>query len=679
MEFCPTLNATSLKFEITAANAQTHSVDLNIQDLPAAVVSSIALLILLLPFLIAFYYFATQRIAERIPLDVSPILTLLALLLVCLLIQTARPFSIAGFMNSLVNLFISPFWQGFGVVLAGLVFIPLALQSLRRGLQGGLGADFVVIGAFLAFLLLLYSPFGFESIGQQDSWYNLAYFEGRSAKVVREIASRFWLLASDFLAHVISPDSFFAYHILYLFMLWGISILFYAILRRFKIAPLYAFLATMLVMVYPVNSHLMSLRSTPHIFSKLALCVAIYFALEWGQSVSRLRLLGLWLALQFSVATYENAFAIILLVPILWWWRGPRWTWRKFNLTAIWYLIPAAQIIYIIFLSNAGRKFYGAIYLSRALRQERTFFENLSHHLGVVGNVYRQTFWHGWHEAVSSMGQNLWIVPTLAALVITGVVAVYLARLPQARMFPSRRQLLLWLVAGMLFILPAIAVLMWFEKYQIELWRMYIYVPFGAAAVIISLLLLFVSPIKHTGLRQAIAICLCLLLMFPALSRLFVQHAHFHDSANAKASILWQIVEQVPSYDSNARLVLFTNMSLDELSETGIAELWTNMFDSAIYLLYGEDRPKFSSLCILGGTCSTDDIDKSLPYLDADTDFRDIVLFRLNDDLTVELLPELPPELGEPSKSGYNPDRLIDTSAPLPPRARSMLASARRG
>ncbi len=678
MEFCPTLNDTGLKFEISRANGESLTIDLNIQDLPAAVVSSAVLLFLLLPFLIAIYYFATLRVAERIPLDASPVLALLTLLLICLLIQTARPFSIESFMSSLVNLFISPAWQGIGLVLAGIVFIPLALQSLQRGLQSGVRADFLVISVFFVFILLLYLPFGFESIAQQESWSYLSFLDGRPSKVGREIVSRFWHIAPDFLARVISADSFVGYHSLYLLLHWGTSVFIYTIARRLTVAPIYAFIVTMLVMVYPVNTHLMSLRSTPHAFSKFALFGSIYFALECRENASSLRLLGLWLALFFNVASYENAFAIILLVPILWWWRSPRLNWRNVNLSVIWYLMPGAQIIYIMLLSNAGRKFYGAVYLSRALKQERTVFENISHYVDVVGKVYLQTFLHGWYEAFSRIGQNIWIVPTLAALVLSGAVAIYLARLSEASAFPSRQQLLLWLLAGLLFMLPAIAMLMWFEKYQIELWRMYIYVPIGAAAVVMSVLLLLVSLIKKARLRQALVICLCLVLMFPALSRLFIQHAHFVDSANAKAKILLQIVEQAPRFNSNARLVLATDLSLDELSETGIAELWTNMFDSASYLLYGEDRPMFSSLCILGDACSTDDIDKKLLYLAADTDYSEIVMFRLHDDLSVELLRELPPELGGPNNASYKPDRLIDTSAPIPPRALTMLASARR-
>ena len=57
-------------------------------------------------------------------------------------------------------------------------------------------------------------------------------------------------------------------------------------------------------------------------------------------------------------------------------------------------------------------------------------------------------------------------------------------------------------------------------------------------------------------------------------------------------------------------------------------------------------------------------------------DYSKIVFFRLHDDLTVELLRDLPPELSSAQNDSYDPDRLIDTSAPLPPRAITMLANS---
>ncbi len=431
-------------------------------------------------------------------------------------------------------------------------------------------------------------------------------------------------------------------------------------------------------MVYPVNSSLMSLRSFSLSLSMLTLLAAINLALDYLRKPGRLRLLGIWLALILTLFVYENAFVIILVIPLLWLLRGPRNTWQNFNMVVIWYLVPALKIVYLLVLVIGGVRFYGIQYVVGPVRADRNILETVIYYADVIADVYRQTLWDGWREAIAAMSENTYLAHTLIAVALTAIVMALLAIDKKASALPSRRAAMFWLLGGLLFILPSIGVGMWIDKYHTEFWRLYIYVPFGASIALYGLLLLLTEPVILSRIRKTLVIAVSFLLILPATSRLFVQHAYFNDRANAKASILLGIVEQAPRFNSNARLVLATDLSLDGLSETGIAELWTNMFDSASYLLYGEDRPMFSSLCILGDACSTDDIDKKLLYLAADTDYSEIVMFRLNDDLSVELLRELPPELGGPSNDSYKPDRLIDTSASIPPRALTMLASARR-
>ena len=673
MIFCPTLNATRLNFEIAAANGEARAYDLNIQDLPAAAVTCLIILALLLPALIAVYYVATMRLAAPAPINLRLVLGLGALLLALLLVQSARPFTIDDVLYRLRDVFTSPHWLAFGWVSAGLVFLPLVFQSLRRGRQPWLREEFVVGAAFLALLLLLYLPFGFDFVWQYEEWANQALFEGRPSKVANEAITRFWVLFQHPLATVTSVNPVIFHHLFHIAVATCKLLLLYGIARKFGVAPLYAFLFTALAMVYPVNAYLMSSRSVLIAFSVSALFAAAYLTLHFVEKPSRLRLTGIFLALFFNVGSYEIAFAIIALAPILWWWRRPRWTWRNVNLTAIWYLVPAAKLIYIALLANSNVKFYGAQLISEARGLERTALESISTYLDVVANTYFQTFARGWNEALASLQHNEWIVPTLAALLIAGVVATYLAKDSKASDFPSRRQAIVALLGGLLFILPSIAVLIFFERYQYELWRPYVYVPVGAAAVVISLLLLLVSPVKNFRLRQVVVVCLCLLLMIPTVSRLFVQHAHFVKSANSKAKVLSQIIEQVPYFDANARLVLVTGMSIESLDERGVFELWTSMLDSAIYVLYQEARPKVAFLCVVGERCSTNDIKVAENELRPDADYSETVMFRLNEDLSVELLRDLPAELGTTQNKTYNPERLIDTSAPIPPRARMIL------
>lgn len=127
----------------------------------------------------------------------------------------------------------------------------------------------------------------------------------------------------------------------------------------------------------------------------------------------------------------------------LWWWRRPRWTGRNVNLTAIWYLVPAAKLIYIALLANSNVKFYGAQKISEARGHERTALESISTYLDVIANAYFHTFARGWNEALASLQHNEWIMPTLAALLIAGVVATYLAKDSKASDFPSRARMIL--------------------------------------------------------------------------------------------------------------------------------------------------------------------------------------------------------------------------------------------
>ena len=167
--------------------------------------------------------------------------------------------------------------------------------------------------------------------------------------------------------------------------------------------------------------------------------------------------------------------------------------------------------------------------------------------------------------------------------------------------------------------------------------------------------------------------------MFPALARLFGQHAFYVSNANNKAWILQQAVEQAPAIDREANVILLTKMLGSELGKKGVSEFRTNLPNAAFRVLYEGKGPKLTFLCILEKRCFAGERDSPEYHLDVDTDFSNVVLFYIHDDLSVELLRELPPELGGTDNESYNPDRLIDTSAPMPPRALSMLASARRG
>ena len=108
-----------------------------------------------------------------------------------------------------------------------------------------------------------------------------------------------------------------------------------------------------------------------------------------------------------------------------------------------------------------------------------------------------------------------------------------------------------------------------------------------------------------------------------------------------------------------------------------IRELKRAMLDAAFYVLYQDGHPRSAVSCSIDDYCHVHDTAMGEFRLIDAADYSKIVFFRLHDDLTVELLRDLPPELSSAQNDSYDPDLgLIDTSAPLPPRAITMLANS---
>ena len=681
MSFCPTANANILEIGITAQDGTRRLFQFDGIYLPNFFVYLFGFVGAASTAALALYYVCNHHLDNPFPLW-KMLIAVLGLTLVGGLSGLSSSNLITDALSLLRRLFIHRHWQVFGVVLAGIIYLPLIVQAARRNLKNKFTSDLIVIVGFLLFILLLYLPFGFESIGHWEEWVAHAYLDGKPVpwKIEKESFIRFWILIPHTLAYIIDSESFFGYHLVNLLMLWGKLVLLYGILRQLKITSLYAFLITMLFMVYPVNSGLMDLRSLPMQFSMISLLATAYLILDYQKHPTRLGLLGIWLGLIFNVSSNESAYAIILVIPLLWWLRRRELTWKNFNLTAIWYLFPAFKAAYLLVLILTNRSFYRDDLFNSASDSPEipsTIFNTSA----AMVNVYRNTFVDGWQEALAALNQNsYWFLATVM-LALVGGIAWRLLRAKDAA-FLSVRQVGIWLVSSLLFIVPAVGVLIWIERYRGDLWRMYFYVPIAAAMVVFSLIALLTMLIARSRFRNAILIMLCLILMFPALSRLLLQHEHFVNSANRKAALLQNVLEIAPQASPDTVLILAAEMSIEQLGATDLADY--HKFDlvrSIFYILYQPHPPAHAALCLPGPWCSGPRDYLNL-YSDSDgfikSNLPNILLLKIHEDLSVELVEQPSVYFGFGSDSAYDARRLYNPDAPLPPRAATMLGSARR-
>ena len=572
------------------------------------------------------------------------------------------------------------YWSLLGLVLGALVFVSLTVQTIHMKWRRNSSTDFLaVVGCFL-FVIILFLPFGFNSAGHYEEWAINAHLEGKFVTHFgTEFISRFWSTVPHTLVYLVSSESFVGYHLVHLMLHTGKMVLLYSILRKLKVEPFYAFLSAILLFVYPVNSASMSLRSFPLNGSMLWLLYAVYLALAYSVNPRRLALLGLWMALMFNVFSNESAFAIIFVVPLLWWLRSRRLSWRNINLTIMWYLIPMFKAAYLFLLIVSNEHFYGSEQIVDRLEASGAGSNIFGILIDVMKTVYRHTFVESWQEAFAALGHNMWWPFTLIAVAGVGGILWYVARISRVPEPDFRRGIVL-LLSGMLFIIPAVGVLMWIPIYRYDPWRMYFFVPIGAAIALLSIVVLLTMPIRHRQHRRFAVIGLCLLIMIPALSRLFVQHDKFVNSANSKARIYYAVLELAPRVEPDTQLMILSDMDVETLMELDILELvGQDVVNSAFFVLYGRERPESAYFCLLESVCG---IARGQPTIFTRGKTEELLqrtlVFRLNDDLSVDLIEDPAAFLGLDIDIPYDASQLYDADAPLPPRATTMLGAALR-
>ena len=302
-----------------------------------------------------------------------------------------------------------------------LLYLSIALEAVWQGMRHRRVADFVAVGGFLLFIVLLYLPFGFDTIGHWEEWFGRGFFEGlERSRTSTELSLRYWLLLPHAAGYLIDSESFASYNALYALFLWGKLALFYGILRYLGVWKLYAFLTTIMFAVYPVDGGLMYLRSIGLQFSFLTLLTAIYLVLRYLRNPTRWHLTGVWLALALSVGMYEAQYALILVLPLLWWYRIRKPRLREFNLTIIWYLVPALKMAYMVLIRcYRTRAFYRSnyVYAGTEVRVDSLIPTTIDNLL----EVYRRTFVLGWTEALADSERSNWLAVNRSNVGISGI------------------------------------------------------------------------------------------------------------------------------------------------------------------------------------------------------------------------------------------------------------------
>jgi hypothetical protein len=545
-----------------------------------------------------------------------------------------------------------------------LIYLPLIWQIVYRGWQAGHRQDFVVAGSLFVLALILYLPFGWSQVGHWEEWVIKAYIEGMPNDWLdNELRTRLFVIVPHTLAHILTPNSFLGYNVIHMMMFFGKSLFLYGILRKLNLPLGLAFVVSALFMVYPVNSAIMSLRSFPMQFSAVSLLLAGYLILHVRGYPSRLGIVGVWLALLFSVGSNESGYLIILIVPLLWLMLERRLNWKILNMMALWWMMPALRLAFTFGLLAIGRGFY----LSGNLdSMAGTPLERLMPILRALGNSYNATYPKGWTEAISTLSSPDYLLWSVVGTLVVGFTVWWLVRKGEETL--SIRQNIVLMGGGFLFLIPAVGVMISLDFYRNDTWRVFFYAPISGAIVVIGVVWLVVNCISSQTLRHRVMLVLVGIIFVPSLNRALNQHDLFVNQAIAKEAFFSALIEQAPAIDPSAQVVIVSDLSLDELRSVGLHELVRrDMFSSALYLLYDSVPPEYVFVCVMDDSCTANDDNLTIVFPFREIPYDGLVIYHLDNDLRLTLQGTLKGLLGFPEDvANYQPMMLIDSDAPLP-------------
>lgn len=573
------------------------------------------------------------------------------------------------------------------LVLAALVYLPTAIDKARGTWLQREWSDFVALLGLTAAVLIVYLPFGFKSAGQWEEWISRVVYENAESEAFRgEYASRPFVDMPRTLATLIDSESFGGNHIVNCANITLLAILAYAVLRKLGIRTLYAYLIAALALAFPINDMLLGTRFSTGTSSVLWFLLACCCGLDFLDSNRWRSLAGCALALLLNVGAYEAGLALLLVLPFILWLRRGSTSQRRINLTLLFYLAVSLKIGWVLWLYATGRTVFASRIIDALFSAEATphsaRFDGFTDGLA---SIYYQVYFGGWRAAFESLVVNDWWLPTLTAVCCLSAAALYLSRQPDETPEPALRHIVQGALLGFALIVPATGIMILLKGVPSavailvgRVSNIMIYAPAAAAVSVFCLLLLLTAKLRDRHRRDLLLIALTTLLLLPGMSKLFVAHGDLTDRAHAKARVLYRILAEAPSLEPNSYLMVMTTLSEKELAERGLIEMYGgHMFASAISTLYPDPEAPQGFFCYAPFSCSRG-IGGRFNWKAHDRRWPQTVVLELRSDLTIELVDDPGARFNWGISINYDPLPLIATDAPLPPRARTMLATAWR-
>lgn len=572
----------------------------------------------------------------------------------------------------------------------------------------------VAIIVFAAVVVALWLPYGINFAGWGDEWAELTTADA-GIPPIRETLRAFVHIPSV-VSHALTPDSFVGMNLVLALMTFGRGLVTYALLRR--LVPQYSALALVagcLAIIYPGDLAFFMLVSVSITTALVFFLTAILLLVHYWQNPRWYILVLMWATLAFSVGIYEVSYPLIVFVPILLIYLNKTLNKRVIRVALFWYLVPLVYVI-LVFLAKSSNSITATYQLS-IVNTNNSFAAIVS---GFV-ELYIRVFGGAWQTTTSLMPQGLsdprtWLIIILAILI--GIVIRYHqpADIPA---FSLKSSLLL--IVG-----AACALALGYSLYTVtnlrgNFYRTLFYsLPF-ASVIVATVILIMIRLGRITRYVFALAFVIIAVSYFIQSNRLsailitvialgfivkpvwrysligacvisigvasaigFHQSQPFVDLVKHQYQLVSAFVEKVPAVKSNTLILWIAPRDSQKEFET-VLYRW-DILESILRFIYKKADIE-AQICVPDGvavgvynrTCvlERDAVVMTYPFLGSQRQsqwtYDRVIAFTYEADKGAVILPQLPSEwMQDGGGSTYNPDQLIDHTAPVPYRLQTV-------
>jgi hypothetical protein len=566
-------------------------------------------------------------------------------------------------------------------------------MTRRIDLPSRLPVTLVALAALAAVVVALWLPFGWKVTGLYEEW--LIMRDADAGNPLRMLydppyasaAYRPLTLAPFVLGYLLTPSSFLGLNIIETLLFFGKGAAMYALVRR--LVPenrALAFVSAALLVVYPADTALLTLRTTNVHAGVFFLLIALNLLVAVWQRFRWTALVGMLIAEALALAIYEAGILLLLGGPILLVWLRRGIDKRLLALAGVWTAVSMYFLVHLVLTLRNPASYPAGLLAGSGLGAD--FGEILRSWLYSVARAYVRTFGTAWYEALRGLAWHdpyLHLSAALTVFVILPAIWLHVRRDENSKSAVDTKQYLVLGTLGVVAVLAGYALYLP-TGWRNTSWRVFLYSSIGAALTLGVMCFLFARLFGRW--RSRVFIGLTSLLIAIATVHALAQHHGYFEYAQRQQEILARIVRQAPHFKPDTTVLLVDRTPTAAFKAWSMCAAVSPCLEAALRYIYADHtlramycapgyrpRGRFSEECRFEGDRVTvsyihfrteEEMPLSSPYSSL------VVLENSADGLTI--VDDIHVYRFEVGANEYEPGRRIDANSPIPPRAHTVFS-----